>query len=332
MDSLLRLDRARRDIALVARVDDAKAIRDKAEALRVYAKQAGYGLEIQNRAAEIKIRAERRAGEILQKEVNHSGGRPGKHLHDERVFKPKLADLGITEIQSHRWQMIAGVSEERFEAYVGGVKDSGGELTTRGILAAIKTDRWQPVLSSESFEWWTPKEYLEAAREVMGGIDLDPASCEEANKNVGAKKYYSREDDGLNELRPWAGRVFLNPPYGRQGPEFVERLLRELGREVKEAILLVNASATATRWFQPLFRGLLCFTNHRLDFDSPDGRGGACTFGSVFIYFGSNEKRFAEVFRRFGSIVKRWPANDAEAAIERGEDVGDSREMGEIHR
>lgn len=301
MDSLLRLDRVRRDIALVARVDDAKAIRDKAEALRVYAKQAGYGLEIQNRAAEIKLRAERRAGELLR-DLPH-----GKGLGKGKGTEKSLPD-GITHKQSHAWQTIAKIPEEKFEVEIGAVKEVGAELTTLHMLAAARSERWGKMLLSKDMEWWTPAKYIESAREVMGGIDLDPASCEEANKNVGAEKYYSLEDDGLDEVNSWAGRVFLNPPYGRQGPEFIGRLLRELDREVKEAILLVNASATATLWFRPLFQGVLCFINHRIDFDSPDGRGGACTFGSVFVYFGPNEERFAEVFGRFGAVVKKWPA------------------------
>ncbi len=79
--------------------------------------------------------------------------------------------------------------------------------------------------SSESFEWYTPGEYVEAARAVLGGIDLDPASSELANETVRATEFFTEEDDGLS--RQWRGRVWLNPPYGRLCPGFVAKLSAE---------------------------------------------------------------------------------------------------------
>lgn len=69
-------------------------------------------------------------------------------------------------------------------------------------------------------EHYTPAHVIEAARATLGEIDLDPASCAAANQVVRATRYYAQADNGF--LKPWAGRVFLNPPggacdrYGRQ--------------------------------------------------------------------------------------------------------------------
>ena len=67
-------------------------------------------------AAEIKLRAERRAGKILKETEKNEGGRPAENpLHDERgyIVQPQtLKELGISEIQSHRWQLEAGIPED----------------------------------------------------------------------------------------------------------------------------------------------------------------------------------------------------------------------------
>lgn len=69
-----------------------------------------------------------------------------------------------------------------------------------------------PRHSSESSEHYTPSDIVERARTTLGAIDLDPASCEEANRTVRAASYFTREDNGYRKL--WQGRVFLNPPGG----------------------------------------------------------------------------------------------------------------------
>jgi hypothetical protein len=65
---------------------------------------------------------------------------------------------------------------------------------------------------SESADHQTPDYIVEPARQVLGQIDLDPASCREANKVVRATSYFAPPHDGL--LKDWDGRVFLNPPGG----------------------------------------------------------------------------------------------------------------------
>lgn len=175
-------------------------------------------------------------------------------------------------------------------------------MATKALERYLKT---LAVLQSGQTEWWTPKKYIDAVHEVMGGIDLDPASCEKANKIVQAKKYYTAENDGLK--KKWEGTVFLNPPYGSIAGGFVEKFFNDYKHSFHEGIILLNSNSNDTAWFQPMFEGIVCFTNHRIDFDSLDGKETSSTHGSCFIYFGSKEEKFAEVFNEFGNIVKRWP-------------------------
>lgn len=162
--------------------------------------------------------------------------------------------------------------------------------------------------SSASNEWYTPARYMEAVRAVMGGIDLDPASNTIANATVKATYYYSQADNGFS--KPWRGRVFLNPPYGKDEGEsnqarWSARLLeRYRAGDVTEAILLVNAT-TDRSWFQPLWDYPICFTNHRIPFYTEDGEGAQPTHGNAFIYLGPHVDRFVEAFSSFGVIATR---------------------------
>ena len=139
MTSLIRYDAARRALAAAHRVDEVKAIRDKAEAVRVYAKQAG-DYDLQNQACEIRIRAERRAGELLV-DMQTSGERQAKERgRPTKVSSPTtLPKLGITRDQSSKWQRLATmIDDATFDKAVAQAKENDGELTTAGLLRAIR--------------------------------------------------------------------------------------------------------------------------------------------------------------------------------------------------
>jgi phage N-6-adenine-methyltransferase len=164
----------------------------------------------------------------------------------------------------------------------------------------------QHVVSSKSAEWYTPAPYVEAARQVMGAIDLDPASSEAANRVVKAAKFFTATEDGLRYN--WPGRVFLNPPYRRDGIQghFVNKLVMQFSLgTTTEAILLIG-NRTETEWFQPLWDFPICFTNHRISFISPTGAADSPVNANVFVYFGPDPTKFSQVFSKFGTVVVRW--------------------------
>lgn len=158
--------------------------------------------------------------------------------------------------------------------------------------------------NSGEVEWYTPRVYITAAAAVMGGIDLDPASSQAANEVVGARRFYSAADDGLGQ--PWAGRVWMNPPYRNDlMSAFCERLTAfyESG-EVSQAVVLTN-NATETRWYQHLAgaASAICLHSGRIRFWYPDRPSFTPLQGQTLLYLGPDVDRFAAEFCQFGVIV-----------------------------
>jgi len=151
-------------------------------------------------------------------------------------------------------------------------------------------------------ESYTPVKYIEKAREVMGSINIDPASNKFAQETVQADIYYTKEEDGLN--KPWQGNIFLNPPYSSGViDKFIEKLLDEID-DNKQAILLTNNN-TDTKWFASAATACkcLCFTRGRINFYQSDGNITSPTNGQTFFYFGYNTNKFKDIFRDVGLIM-----------------------------
>jgi hypothetical protein len=161
--------------------------------------------------------------------------------------------------------------------------------------------------NSGQAEWYTPPEIIEAARVVMGGIDLDPASCATANEVVQALTFFTLEQNGL--AQSWAAAsVFLNPPYSAPlCGEFIAKLLAEVqaGR-VSQATVLVN-NATETSWFVALAGCALavCFPSSRVKFWHPE-RESSPLQGQAVLYVGPNVAAFVTAFEgRIGHVWTR---------------------------
>jgi hypothetical protein len=146
--ALVRYEAARNALQAAASVDEVKDIRDKAQAMAAYARQAK-DTELQAWAAEIKLRAERKAGELL-KEMEHSGerltkdsGRPEKVSSPmTHISQPKtLADLGIARNDSSKWQKLAEIPEETFERKIVELKQNPERVTTTGIVREIVAEQ-----------------------------------------------------------------------------------------------------------------------------------------------------------------------------------------------
>lgn len=179
--------------------------------------------------------------------------------------------------------------------------------------------------SMDTPEWYTPSPFVEAARQAMGAIDLDPASHEEANRVVQAMQFFTEEQDGL--AHEWHGRVFLNPPGGLVA-KFWLKLLREwmnkrvlqaiwIGYSLEQLQTLQCVGATCT----PLDFSM-CVPNRRIAFveneakraervakliaqgKTPNSKSSP-SHGNYITYIGDNKNQFRATFGLFGRVVIR---------------------------
>ena len=132
---LALIEKAEQALEKASTIDVVKGIRDQAEVLRLYAKQAQKSFEMQNQCAEIKLRAERKAGNMLMEQEKNKGAA----VSTEDTWEiPKLKDLGISYSQSSRWQAIAGIPDQNFEQWMERIKTSGKEITSAEFIRLAK--------------------------------------------------------------------------------------------------------------------------------------------------------------------------------------------------
>lgn len=134
----------------------------------------------------------------------------------------------------------------------------------------------------KSDQWLTPRNILDA----LGPFDLDPCSAPDVAVWPTANVHYTLPTDGL--VMPWFGRVWLNPPYGRETARWMAKLATH-----DTGTALIFARTETAMFFDsvwPKATGLL-FLEGRLHFHLPDGRRAKANSGgpSVLIAYGSED-------------------------------------------
>jgi hypothetical protein len=149
MTALVRYDAMCRAIAAAYDIDEVKDIRDKAMALERYAAQAR-NTEAERQACEIRLRAERRAGQLLREMEKAKGTLRRGDTMLPREDETKLADIGVSKKQSSDWQKLAGVPETDFEDAV----KSSAKPTTNGIIAAHAPSPERDAMKTKALWLW----------------------------------------------------------------------------------------------------------------------------------------------------------------------------------
>lgn len=231
---------------------------------------------------------------------------------DERVYnkdsgRPKVSVSGAdTHIFVEEAEKITGFSKlrvSRMRKSLSNLKSYAEKLFGAAYKKAFPDETIADKMTGDE-ESYTPVKYLESARVVMGGIDLDPASNQMAQENVQAAEYFTVTDDGLT--KDWGGRMWMNPPYtARVINRFIEKAVDHYkDGEITQAIILTNNN-TDTSWFHigAKCASAICFTAGRINFLKRDGSTSSPTNGQSFFYFGENVEAFRDEFSKHGLVM-----------------------------
>jgi hypothetical protein len=140
----------------------------------------------------------------------------------------------------------------------------------------------QPMMLNQTDEWLTPSPVIAA----VGPFDLDPCAHPEFRTRCADVGFCLPDENGL--LLPWHGRVWCNPPFGRELPKWIERMALH-----GNGIMLAPAR-TETRWFRVAWQSAtaILFPYKRFRYERPDGTAGENpTFPDALIAFGRDNAK-----------------------------------------
>lgn len=250
--------------------------------------------------AELVTMSEMKIGRMMKDIPKATKDNAKKQIAPQDKLIPKseaIRDLGFTPKQTAQFQQMADNEPQVMEA-IAEAREHDDIVSRAAVMRKIEEKKKPHVTNnSKDDEWYTPAEYIEAARTVMGSIDLDPASNDFANKTVKAWHYFTEQTNGLEQ--EWFGNIWMNPPYSTALlSKFADKLT---GSIFNQAIILVN-NATETAWFEKLVStaSAIVFHKGRIRFVKRDGEHGTPLQGQAFIYYGDNPDRFLDVFKIYG--------------------------------
>lgn len=267
------------------------------------------------------------------RKASHGGDRKSKSQNDtlKDTAEAVAEEHGVSRATVHRDAEFAvavdalkAVDKDVVLRATRGVEDANGNMETASRSDVLKAadalrsgdkKRAKKLLlpkrahvsnNSGEQEWFTPPTFIKAARDCMGGIDLDPASCAAANRTVKAREYYDARKNGL--AQEWHGKVWLNPPYSRPLVEqFCQKLIDSIASgAVKRACILTN-NFTDTSAGQLLLSqaSAVLFVAGRISFlDAKGNENGAPLQGQMICGLNVAFTDFKAAFEEFGTVLR----------------------------
>ena len=270
------------------------------------------GLDLQ--AARITVAKDRlverlsQATDVFPEGRGAGGGRPTET--SVRETEVSVSPYVRQAVQTHRsdWR---GVSAERREE----VRERAiaeAEPLTRAAKRAARDGVPFVRQNTGKVEWYTPREIVESARKVLGGITLDPASTAKANEVVKADRFITADEDALTPDKVWGvgqgERAFINPPYASElVGRFADALGEQIGVDAVDRAIWLSNNCTETKWAAQLMAlaTAVCFPTGRLRFlDENLEPVGAPLQGQMILAVGGvDPDAFREEFEQYGPVA-----------------------------
>ena len=217
MTSLIKYDAACHALREAVALDDVIIIRDKAEAMRAYGKiSKNRGIETDS--AEIRLRAERRLGEMIRDEKASGGLNQGGPaiknnavVNGDRIIPPTLAEMGISKDLSSRAQKMAAISDDKFEEALGDWREKVGAENARVVTRLELEGASAQIAEDDSGETYSETDYaLDQARDTIaelqdrlsGGVYFTAGEIDETQSGARARiKMLEAELDAVKTTR-----------------------------------------------------------------------------------------------------------------------------------
>ena len=291
--NIVSVDGLNRALAQIETGRDALEVMDYAARLKDAFKIVGRSVEECNQVASVYLRAYRKFGELVADVPSH---RP----EEKERTDTHLPGTRNQRRNARKFNSIA--TDEDIEDYVPRATESREQASIKGCMEWLQPSGRHTNLVDD-YEWYTPKSIVDAARKVMGGIDLDPASCEYANQHVQATEIFTENQNGLEQY--WQGRIFVNPPFAHPTVKhFADKLIESFGDgSVTQAVWLSNACVDVAWWHALASMGTVCFHRGRIKFYNDTEKLQPPTLGQSIIYLGPRQAEFEKEFIEFGVVL-----------------------------
>lgn len=273
-------------IAKIENIKDAAYVKEMADAATVFYR-AQDDWQNSQKAREVALRSVRQAGIILLppdqggRTARAKGGRPENNsFHNETSYQTVLDEAGISEVTGHRWQKVARVPGDKFEAYFAEAEYKNEEYSVAGLMKFA--GEWYG--RSDVAEWSTPQ-WLFDLLDAEFHFTLDVCAQPE---NAKCRRFYTKQDDALSPKRKWVGVCWMNPPYGREIGDWMTkaRIEAENGATI---VCLVPARPDTNWWWDNALSGEMRFIKGRVKWQ--DNSDTAAPFPSAVVVLGPDRKR-----------------------------------------